>query len=319
MIFRITYLSVIFCLAACMSRQKTDNQAPPETPFLVVLGIAQDAGYPQSGCEKACCRRAWENPGLARKVVSLALADPAAQQWWLLEATPDFREQLHDFQEITQHKYPFLPAGIFLTHGHIGHYTGLQQLGREVMNALSVPVYALPRMDTFLRTNGPWSQLVQLQNIEIRPMAPDQAEKLSPALSIQPFLVPHRDEYTETAGFEISADNYKVLFIPDIDKWERFDRDIQAMVQQSDMALLDATFYADGELPGRPMSEIPHPFIAESMALLDTLPETERQKVTFIHFNHTNPVLDRESDAYAEVIRKGYRVAEERTINMLMR
>ena len=59
------------------------------------------------------------------------------------------------------------PDGIFLTHAHIGHYIGLMYLGKEAMNADQVPVYAMTRMKGFLIQNGPWSQLLKINNIRI--------------------------------------------------------------------------------------------------------------------------------------------------------
>ena len=52
--------------------------------------------------------------------------------------------------------------GVFLTHAHIGHYSGLIHLGKEVMGANSIPVYAMPKMRKFLNNNGPWNQLINL-------------------------------------------------------------------------------------------------------------------------------------------------------------
>jgi pyrroloquinoline quinone biosynthesis protein B len=110
---------------------------------------------------------AWQDSDLKQSVVSLALVDPASKQWWLFEATPDLAEQLHEFNSITQSQYSYLPAGIFITHAHIGHYTGLMQLGREALNSNQVPVYVQEKMANFLKTNGPWSQLVSLKNIVV--------------------------------------------------------------------------------------------------------------------------------------------------------
>jgi len=111
----------------------------PDLPYIVVLGIAQDGGYPQAGCEKNCCKPAWNDPSKKRFVTSLALVDPASKKWWLFEATPDLRDQLQLFREITQQQFDVLPAGVFLTHGHIGHYSGLMEFGREVMGTKRCP------------------------------------------------------------------------------------------------------------------------------------------------------------------------------------
>jgi len=182
-------------------------------------------------------------------------------------------------------------AGIFLTHAHMGHYTGLLHLGREVMGAKDIPVFAMPKMKEFLESNSPWNQLVSLNNIEIQLMKNDKEIKLADGLFIEPFLVPHRDEYSETVGYKIIGVNKSVLFIPDIDKWEKWDQDIFEVIKHIDIALLDGTFYSQGELPNRDMSEIPHPFIVESMKVLYHLNTPNRNKVHFIHFNHSNPAI----------------------------
>lgn len=200
--------------------------------------------------------------------------------------------------------------GIFLTHVHIGHYAGLMQLGREVLGTHAVPVYAMPRMQRFLESNGPWDQLVKLNNIDLRPLAADTPVPLTGGLTVTPFLVPHRDEYSETVGYLIKGPRRRVLFIPDIDKWERWNRRLEDDLADVDVAYLDATFYDATELPGRDLSEIPHPFIVETMQRLQSLPPTERAKVHFIHLNHTNPALQPNSAARKAIDQQGFHIAE---------
>lgn len=281
-----------------------------ESPFVVVLGIVQDAGYPQADCEKACCITAWEQPQFRRMVSCIAVVDPASGQYWLVDATPDFAEQQHIAKHLIPGKDLNL-AGIFLTHAHIGHYTGLMYLGREAMGTKEVPVYAMPRMADFLKNNGPWSQLVSLKNIEIRHLQADSAVVLNERLKMTPILVPHRDEFSEAVGFKIEGPSKSLLFIPDIDKWERWERDINNLFGEANFALLDGSFFKNGEIPGRDMAEIPHPFIEESMARFGQLPAMERAKIRFIHFNHTNPVLQANSEAAQSVWKQGFGLAEE--------
>ena len=257
-----------------------------DSPYVVVLGIAQDGGSPHAGCEKRCCKELWTN-GDKEKVSCVGIVDPRSGKSWMIDATPDFPEQ---YRILTKEHDSEL-AGIFLTHAHMGHYTGLLHLGREVMGAKDVPVFAMPEMKKFLETNGPWNQLVQLNNIEIQPMKNDKEIKLANGLIIEPFLVPHRDEYSETVGYKIMGLKQSVLFIPDIDKWEKWDQEIFEVIQHIDIALLDGTFYSQDELPNRDMGEIPHPFIVESMETLYNLNSSNRNKVHFIHFNHSNPAI----------------------------
>ena len=275
-------------------------------PFVVVLGIAQDGGVPQAG---------GPDRGQQRRVVSLAIVDPESGLRWLLEATPDFRDQLRVLDSLAP---PSRPApsldGIFLTHAHMGHYTGLMFLGHESMGAEGVPVYVPPRFATYLETNGPWSQLVQYRNIVLMELAIGAPVRLNERISITPFAVPHRQEYSEVVGFRIEGPRHSVLFIPDIDTWEQWDTmgtSLEEAVAKVDVAYLDGSFFDDGEIPGRDMSDFPHPRMRQTMDLLQSQPDDVRARVRFIHLNHTNPALDPHSDARREIDRRGYRVAEE--------
>lgn len=278
-------------------------------PYLFVLGVVQDAGYPQAGCYQPHCLPGWEAAELRRTPTALALIMPALNRHYLFEATPQLPEQLYALQVEAPASRAAL-NGIFLTHAHIGHYSGLMFLGREAMGAAAVPVYAMPRMSAFLQNNGPWSQLVELENIELRTLQDQQAVALE-QVTVVPFLVPHRDEYSETVGYRITGPERTALFIPDINKWSDWDTDITELVRSVDYALLDATFFADGELGDRDMSRIPHPFVSESMDLFAALSAEERARIWFIHINHTNPLLDAESIESKAVIAAGFNIARE--------
>lgn len=280
-----------------------------ENPYLYILGVTQDAGYPQTACYQPHCMPGWEDPALHRSATSLGLIDPQSNKKYLFEATPNFPEQLYRLEvEATSDQY--LLSGIFLTHAHIGHYAGLMFLGHEAMGSSETPVYAMPRMYDFLAMNGPWSQLVNYKNIILKPLQNEKAEQLG-NIKVTPFLVPHRDEYSETVGFRIEGPNKTALFIPDINKWSEWETNLADIILTVDYALIDATFYADGELPGRDMSKIPHPFVVESMKALEHLPIKQRNKVWFIHMNHTNPLLDINSKESAFVQMKGFNIATE--------
>jgi pyrroloquinoline quinone biosynthesis protein B len=282
--------------------------AYPDEPYLVVLGTAQDAGYPQANCGKQCCDPAWDGMVDPEPVSCLGIIDPISGQTWMFDATPDFKVQL---EALSQYEGTNSLSGIFLTHGHMGHYTGLMHLGHEAMGASEVPVYAMPRMDSFLRADGPWSQLVNHKNIKLMPLENAVPTQLNERLFVTPHIVPHRDEYTETVGFTIQTASKKVLFIPDIDKWHLWEIDIKTLVADYDYLFLDGTFYSNGEIPGRDMSEIPHPFVEESMALFKDLTADEKGKIHFIHFNHTNPVLGKDSEQSQEVESQGFNLARQ--------
>tara|TARA_Y100001935_G_scaffold14274_1_gene10803 strand:- start:169 stop:1089 length:921 start_codon:yes stop_codon:yes gene_type:complete len=270
-------------------------------PYIIVLGTAQDGGSPHAACKKDCCEELWDNRFLHKKVSSIAIVNPKDKKFWIIDATPDFPEQL-DFLE---KKTGFSLAGIFITHAHMGHYTGLLHLGREVMGSKNVPVFVMKKMKKFIESNGPWSQLVELKNIDLKELSNEQFISLSTNLFIKPILVPHRDEFSETVGYQIKSKK-SLIFIPDIDKWSKWSYDIRDVVQKNDYNLLDGTFYNINELPGRDMSKIPHPFIVETMELI----EKDKNKVFFIHLNHTNPALKQNSLEHKNILKKGFNITK---------
>ncbi len=296
-------------LSAFARHPSTLTDSFPPTPYLVILGTLQDGGAPHAGCTRPCCRDLYEHPDPGKKVVSIGLVDPSAQKKFLIEATPDFPEQLWMLSSAAGSDDRIIPDGILLTHAHIGHYTGLMFLGKEAMNTSEVPVYAMPRMKYFLEENGPWRQLVAQKNIALHEISDRAAISLTPSITITPFTVPHRDEFSETVGYLIEGPRKKAVFIPDIDKWEKWQTSIADLIRNVDFAFLDGTFYDSPEINYRDIAAIPHPFVIESFRALDTLPAREKEKVHFIHLNHTNPLLIPGSQQQAELEKRGYQVA----------
>lgn len=272
--------------------------ARSQETILTILGNLQDGGSPHLGCVKSCCLEQSET----KKVVALGWQHLSDGKTYLFEATPDLVSQIAYLETF--------PEGIFLTHAHIGHYTGLMYLGREVLGAKNVAVYALPQMKHFLEQNGPWSQLVALKNIEIKQLIAGQAHPIHSDMTVLPIRVPHRDEYSETVGYLLAGSSKKALFIPDIDKWEKWSDRIEDWIAQVDYAFLDGTFYDAAEVDNRPIAEIPHPFIVESMNRFGALPKAEKNKIYFIHLNHTNPILIPGHPDRLALEKLGFRVAE---------
>jgi len=308
-------LFLCFALAACATPLA---RAPQCDVALMVLGAGQDGGRPQIARPND---PAWRDVARRRTAASIALIDTRGEtRRWLFDATPDLRAQL----QLLDRAYPVDHAigldGIFLTHAHIGHYAGLMFLGHESAGARGLTTYAMPRMAQFLTGNGPWSQLVRYQNITLAPLADGQAVAVSNAVNVTPFLVPHRQEFSEVVGFRIAGPNRGAIYLPDIDSWEEWDSAgvrIEDQIAAVDVAYLDATFFANGEIPGRDMSGFPHPFISHSIERFAALPANQRSKVRFIHLNHTNPANDPGSAAWRAVEAAGMSVAREGEIECL--
>ena len=268
---------------------------------LVVLGTTQDAGKPQIGCQKSCCKHLKDR----FFVSSLGVTDTKNKKNYLFDATPDITAQ---YERLTKTKGVRSIDGIFLTHAHSGHYTGLMYLGKEGMNAIKIPVYAMPRFISYLRGNGPWSQLVTLGNIDLKPLQSEVPIQLDSGLMVIPIVVPHRDEYSETVGFKIIGDKKSALYIPDIDKWNLWEKSIVSEVKGVDFAFIDGTFYEDGEI-NRPIGEVPHPFISETISLFKDEPVSVKEKIYFIHLNHTNPAHNKTSPQRIAIEKQGFRFA----------
>ncbi len=293
----------------CNSKEKVENEIITSNQYITVLGTAQDAGFPQIDCDKECCKSFYNGTESKKLVSCLGLVDIASNKKWLFDATPDISQQIRNLKtkRLDNSK---LVDGIFLTHAHIGHYTGLMYLGREALGANNVPVYAMPKMKTYLEQNGPWSQLVSLKNIELRKLRKDSIISLNNHLNVTPFLVPHRDEYSETVGYKIEGKNKSALFIPDIDKWHVWNKNIIEEVKKVDYAFLDASFFRDGELK-RDMSKIPHPFTSETTTLFENETVETKNKIYFIHFNHTNPTIKDSHHLKDSIQNLGFHFAKE--------
>ena len=290
----------------------TRSTEQSDTPRLVALGTAQDGGFPHAACECPQCDRARARPLDARLIASLALVLPSPERTYLIDATPDIRPQLDLLRTLgrtTRDPVDRLPVdGVFLTHAHLGHYTGLAFFGYESIHTSGVPVFCTPAMARYLETNGPWSQLVRLNNIELRPTEPGRAIDLGGDVTVTAIRVPHRDEYADTVGFVFRGPTRSALYVPDTDSWSRWSPSLIEVLDGIDVAILDATFFSTAELPGRDVSRIGHPLVSASMDLLGPLVGAGRLEVYFTHLNHSNPAIFTDSPEHREIEVRGFSV-----------
>ncbi len=304
------FLFAFKCISCSQKKETTSTAKTPKlNQYITVLGTAQDGGFPHIGCQKECCENFYNGTYKKQKVVSIGLVDQQNKQKWIFEATPDISTQLADLEQHHLKKETIID-GVFLTHAHIGHYTGLMYFGREALGKQGTKVYAMPTMKTFLETNGPWSQLTTIKNIELLTLQNDSTIVLNNQLKVTPFLIPHRDEFSETVGYKISGSKKTALFIPDIDKWHTWKKSIIEEVKKVDYAFLDATFFNQKEVK-RAMTEVPHPFIEETIDLFKNETTETKNKVIFIHFNHTNPALQKNSIEKSNAEKLGFKFALE--------
>ncbi len=284
--------------------------------YVLVLGSVQDAGLPQVGCYTDRCDdgRALHLAGRGRFVSSLAVVEPEAERFYLVDATPDITRQIDlitepAFRRRAAERRPF--DGIFLTHAHIGHYAGLLVLGNEGLGIRDTPVYCTEAMADFLASNQPWRFLVEQGRIELRPLGLDRWHRLDEHLEVQLWEVPHRDEFADTVGFVFRGPEASVLFLPDINSWALWDKDVAEVVTNVDVALLDGSFWSMDELPGRAVEDIPHPLMTQTMDALQGVVDQGAARVVLTHMNNSNPALDEGGPQQAEVARRGFEIARE--------
>ncbi len=290
--------------------------APAAPAAIIALGTAQDGGYPQVACSCDRCELARRDPRLARKVASLALRAPSGKTY-LIDATPDLpaqTEAIHRWRSHPTDRTDRQPVdGILLTHAHIGHYLGLAWLGFETLSSREIPIWASARMASYLRSNGPWSQLVAQKNVVLHEFASGAPFELESGLSIEPIQVPHRDELSDTHGFIIRGAKRTVLYVPDTDSWRAWKSPLPDVIAAKgiDLALLDGTFYSRAELPDRDPATIGHPLIADTMELLGPLVKAGKLEVRFTHLNHSNLALRAGDAERREIAAHGFKLLED--------
>ena len=276
--------------------------------FIYVLGSAQDGGYPHFGCRERCCESVWEDTSKQRFPSSLALVDMNEKKYWLFDVTPEVKNQVHMLDQ-----FNCSLAGVFITHAHVGHYMGLINFGLEILNTKKVPVYVMPRMKDYIESSSIFNQLINNENINLTLLSDNKIFNINRDLSIKPFKVPHRNELSETVGFQIIGNKKSVIYLPDIDSWDGFESNLFDIIKSNDILFIDGTFYSKDEIKNRDMSKIPHPEIIDTMHRLSDLSNIDKKKIHFIHFNHTNHILN-DKIAYNKVIGEGFSISQDREL-----
>jgi len=279
---------------------------------IFVSGTVQDGGYPHTGCREDCCKEAWKNHLLRKNVASIAIIDHHSKKYWIIDITPDFKIQYQMINEYLKDIYNF--SGIFLTHSHVGHYIGLLELGLEILNTKNIPVYVMPQLLKFLKKNDSINFLFKSNNIRSIEIEEKHNINLSADLTISSFLVPHRNEMSETVGYNIKTKDNSIIYIPDIDAWSDWDKNIINVVKGNDLIFIDGTFYDKRELKSRSIQDVPHPSIIESIELFKDLDKINKNKIYFTHFNHTNIVLNKKSHQYKNLLNNNFNVLEDKQI-----
>ncbi|MBF92771.1 MAG: hypothetical protein CMB78_03240 [Euryarchaeota archaeon] len=281
---------------------------------LAIIGISQDGGVPQAGCDCVNCESAILDPRQKLHPVSCAIRGSDGSLH-LIEATRDLAEQLSIASRALGMGVTSVPDTISLTHAHLGHIDGIGQFGKESMGLRNLPLYASQSVTDVLYTREAVSPF--MINVIEPGVAFSPSESCGFTFTMVP--VPHRDEFSDTHAILVEGPRSNLLFLPDHDEWSQtleFHGCVgikQWLASMGvDFALLDGTFWDKGELIGRDIREVPHPSISETLEMIGDREDGDPE-VNFIHINHTNPVLDRESIQYKDVISRGWSIGMQGT------
>jgi len=279
---------------------------------VVLLGIAQDGGVPQAGCSCERCVSALNDPTKVLYPVSCVIRGLDGSVH-LIEATRSLSHQLGIAATSLGKGDSLIPDSVSLTHAHLGHIEGIGQFGKESMGRSEMPLFSS-------------SSVIRV--LEERCLsAPFQTNAVPSGISFSPtegcgfelefVRVPHRDEYSDTHAIKVIGPNHSLLFLPDHDDWgETLDlvgeENIRGWLSSMgvEFAMIDGTFWSEGELGGRDMAQVPHPTISESLELLGERQEGDPE-VIFIHLNHTNPALDGDSSQANHLSDLGWSIGEQ--------
>jgi pyrroloquinoline quinone biosynthesis protein B len=298
-----------------------------------VLGSAAGGGFPQWNCACSNCNRLRKGVlrGRARTQAQVAVS-PDRSSCFLLNASPDLRQQLGENSE-------FAPAGpargtpitaIFLTSADVDSVLGLLHLREfqplHIYSTISVR-RALTEENslfrTLMRSNPPvrWEVLSLDRLVPLVSQAQSGAKdnlfcKAVPLAGSFPDYVsdPLRRSLPEeeaVIGLQFIQRDKKFLYAPSLpgrgEEWKR-------RVGESQLTLLDGTFWADDELirmqsgtsTARQMGHLP---LFGPSGLIQQLQFMRNVRRVLIHINNTNPILDEESPQRRAALEAGFEIA----------
>ena len=266
---------------------------------IIILGTAQDGGIPHFMCKCNNCVSSTSETS-PRFISSIGIL--GERKAILIDATSDIAKQFRLFQK---HLGEQETDGILITHLHMGHYVGLLHFGTEGISSQSFPIYVTKENYLYLLTNKPFSYLFTKKQMEPVVFKPETKIYLDGSTTIHPFEVVHRNEDGNTLGLEITDNNTnkKAIFISDIDK---ITEDVVKRINSADKVIFDGTFYQHSEIQRQ--NNVPHPPIADTVKAFGKQPENI---FYFTHFNHSNPVLNPNSEEFKQISAYNYNICKE--------
>ena len=285
-----------------------------------VLGSAAGGGFPQWNCHCEVCEAARAGARAVPRTQSSLAIRGADGPWFLVNASPDLREQLEALAAPSVDGVRSPPiAGVLLTDAEIDHTAGLLLMRESatplrvlgdagVERALRVGYPVLPMLERY--SGAAWESL-----------APERSQPLDgSSLEVEPFPTggdaPRylgSDAELEASGFVFRdrASGGVVTYAPGL---ARLDDRVIARFAASDLVLVDGTFWHDDDLArlgisDRTARDMGHTPLAGPGGTLEALAGLERPRKVLVHINNTNPILLEDSPEREQVVRAGVEVA----------
>ncbi len=286
-----------------------------------ILGSAAGGGFPQWNCHCETCEAAREGMRARPRTQSSLAIRGGEGPWFLVNASPDLREQLEALrpQRVDGVRVPPV-AGVLLTDAEIDHTAGLLLL-RE--SAVPVRVFGDEGVERALRHGYPVLAILERYcGAEWQTLQPGRPMRLEgSSLAVEPFQVGgDAPRYLSGTDGELQASGFVfrdsigggvVTYVPGL---ARLDDDVLTRLATSDLVLVDGTFWRDDELARLGISErsardMGHLPLSGPGGTLEALARLERPRKALVHINNTNPILLEDSPEREAVLRAGVEVA----------
>jgi pyrroloquinoline quinone biosynthesis protein B len=283
-----------------------------------VLGSAAGGGFPQWNCHCGTCEAARAGVRARPRTQSSLAIRGADGPWFLVNASPDLRQQLETLDPLRVDGVRAPPiAGVLLTDAEIDHTAGLLLL-RE--SATPVRVFGDAGVERALRNGYPVLPMLERYcGAEWQTLEPGRTQPLEgSSLTVERFgtggdAPRYSDVELEASGFVFRdrATGGVVTYVPGL---ASLDDGVVARFAASDLVLVDGTFWRDDELPrlgvsDRSARDMGHVPLSGPDGTLEVLAGLERPRKALVHINNTNPILLEDSPEREEVVRAGVEVA----------
>ena len=284
-----------------------------------ILGSGAGGGFPQWNCACPNCEAVRAgNAGFRRRTQSSLAVSRNGEDWVLLNASPDLREQIAAAPALNPNRakgmrHSPIRAAV-LTNGDVDHITGLIHL-REVQ---PFTVFATDRVQHVLATNSVF-------NILSKDVVPRHTLPLGApvaltgpdgelGLTVTAFPVPGKialyledaskgaglgTEVGDTIGLEIRdpATGAAFFYIPGC---ARLDDALRARLQGARLVFFDGTLFTDDEmirlgLMQKTGDRMGHISISGPNGSIAAFEPLNVQRKIYVHINNSNPVLDEKS------------------------